>query len=297
MAWFKKKSENVVYTRDQFQALASLDGHYGGLKAMFGQAYVTALSDIIFRQIKNLLDSARKTGIEAHRITLAPGKRYAEPRAFEQLYGAYFEKEWTNMQGRILHVTDLWYKMVRGTLRTQLAVKTEPAGNYNGIGVDHTTKAYNWVTNSWHGDDQRGKRSVRETIDYYVDRIGPTFPLGTDNRVMVDVFRRVVQDPYAANKYRGPNPMLPVKYPSDIGGRKLQNWFMETYATGYQWPPVGDEKWDDVATFFLGAIQAVQGFVDGNKRTSRVVYAILMLRAGRKFKAPTNAFEIALAQM
>jgi prophage maintenance system killer protein len=62
-------------------------------------------------------------------------------------------------------------------------------------------------------------------------------------------------------------------------------------------PQKGDERWIDIALFYLGAIITVQAFADGNKRVARTAFAIVMVNGGVEFVAPNVKFENDLAQM
>jgi hypothetical protein len=87
-----------------------------------------------------------------------------------------------------------------------------------------------------------------------------------------------------------------VRYPSTIGGDYLLDYIFQQTA-GVRWPPFQDPHWVDAALFFLGAIGTVQSFKDGNKRVARIAYAIVLIKAGFVFKAPTPDLETRLFDM
>jgi hypothetical protein len=123
--------------------------------------------------------------------------------------------------------------------------------------------------------------------------------LGQDDTILRDIFRNVVVN--SADKpppaWRGPIFTDPtVKYPSSIGGSFLLRWMMKMTGGGFL-PKKGDERWVDLALFYLGAIITVQAFSDGNKRVARTAYALLMVNGGVEFRAPSVKFENDLAQM
>ncbi len=80
------------------------------------------------------------------------------------------------------------------------------------------------------------------------------------------------------------------------GGRYLLETVFE-WTAGALWPFAGDERWLDVALFYLGAVGTVQGYPDGNKRIARMAYALTLLRGKHRFIAPSGALEKKLIQI
>jgi hypothetical protein len=59
----------------------------------------------------------------------------------------------------------------------------------------------------------------------------------------------------------------------------------------------GGPPWQELALYMLGMLIRSHGFTDGNGRTARGAYAVLMLRGAVPFVAPTIAFEQTLHQL
>lgn len=218
---------------------------------------------------------------------------------FPQLIDSLFMKEAEQLRNRAHYVSSLLDQANAGRLRARLANAVEPATNYStvsGAGGDRTVGgeirnfglAYDWAAKSWRG---AGRESIMATLLHYAKQPDRGSPLGYDTGVIDDAYARVVRSP---PPYRGPNPAP--KYPSSFGGRFLLDFIFKLTA-GLRWPARGDGKWDDYALFYLGAIVAVQGFTDGNKRVGKLAYAITLLRSGRSFRAPTIQLENDLYQL
>jgi len=150
-------------------------------------------------------------------------------------------------------------------------------------------KGGTWIGRTMHG--QGGAEIVRETLADYLRTASSSEVLGRTPKMLDRLYARIFPN---APQSRSPNPE--VTYPSSIGGRYLLEMIFDWTAEAI-WPVPGDERWLDVARFYLGAIGTVQGYPDGNKRAARLAYTITLLRGRRRFVAPAPELERDLIQM
>lgn len=276
------KTANTLKVKEFQKSVPSLPW-YNALKKMLPEPDADEILGMI-------LDKQARKG---DRFDIGASTKGAFTAAIDQL----LEMEAMKIQGRRAYVAGLLGRARAGDLRRDLAAKTMPEADYWTPGVAQpwrdgsidleVQKAYRWITRSWQGD---GRHVVLSALTDYV-LIRPGIALGPDPSLLDDVYGRVVSN---APAIRAPNFM--VNYPSHVGGRHLLEWVFRQGPV-VAWPARGADAWEDYALFFLGAIVAVQGFTDGNKRMGRLAYAIVLLRGGRRFVAPTPAFENELFAM
>ncbi len=287
-----------TYTRQEFENLIQRLPWFQALQRTIGEAKANALSSLVFdRQVI-------QTG-GGNQIRL-PGSMVAD---YPGNIDLIFRREVEQIQSKKFYVGYLLGMAREGGLRDKLANSLEPEGNYYtnwnyrpswqnpdnyplNIGAARSqrslVRAYHWICRTWQGS---GRNSVLSALTEYVSMRQDLVALGPDTRVLDDIYRKVVLNPPA---YRAPN--VQTTYPSSIGGRYLLEWIFCQMAN-FPYPPVGDPLWDDLALFFLGAIVTVQAFTDGNKRVGRIAYAIVLLKGGRPFKAPSVTLENELYHM
>jgi hypothetical protein len=279
--------------------------NFTNLTNIVGTAGAQAVQNMLFERYQN----AGTITVRADQVATYPG-------TVDQMFAA----EVNQINGKIGYVGTLLGQARNGTLRGQLAIMTRPVNTYF-VGTTSTTwaahvtsqldatggaaptldpniekdKAYSWITDSWTGP---GMDRVQTELDNALNAPAGGPPLGPNASMLQAIFQPVVANLASADNpmppYRGPN--FATSYPSSVGGNYLLNWiFTQTAATA--WPPQGDDQWEDWALFYLGSIVTVQGFTDGNKRMGRLAYSIVLLKAGREFKAPTVALENQLYHM
>jgi hypothetical protein len=215
----------------------------------------------------------------------------------------------TLIGNREKYVTELLGKAISGALRNELAGNVEPLGNYfhgapsaakvewrqlghmkyEKVLPPQREKALAWVTK-----DVAGDASVYgNLLDAYVTKDG-SLPL--DEKIVTNIWRTIAKRDPNMRLYRSTPYGAAVPYPSVVGGAYLIKKIFGL-TKNVTFPPRGSSKWEDWAVFYFGSIMAVQGFTDGNKRTARTAYAIVMLSGNVEFRAPTNNFGAQLAKM
>src|SRR5882672_4545898 len=286
MAMFSKSSTDKSYDRNAFYKWCQGLDAYKSLEGVVGAMNGNTLIGVIFE------DKVK-----------APSTVLTIPAASEPLFkegmSQTFQQERTRILGRQQYIESLWNHALGGQLSFRLNTNAEPdayyksAGNLEGRTLE-LEKARQWVVRSMRGNSN----SVLAMLAKYVYMNQPQ-GLGQDDTILRDIYRNVVVQ--SADKpppaWRGPVTMdNTVKYPSSIGGSFLLRWMLNMTGRGFL-PQKGNERWVDIALFYLGAIITVQAFPDGNKRVARTAYAMLMVNGGVEFRAPSVAFENELAQM
>ena len=147
-------------------------------------------------------------------------------------------------------------------------------------------KAVAWATKGVQGTTTAFVDAIRNNL-----KSDGKFPLGPNEHLTMSIWGKLVNN---APAYR--LPTLGSMYPSSFGGLHLLKWVL-TKINEQTLPPLHDEAWVNWALFFFGTLMTAQPFPDGNKRISRVSYAIIMASAEIPFKAPTNKFGGKLAAM
>jgi len=212
--------------------------------------------------------------------------------------------EHTNFLNKRNYVDTLLQNARNGNLHIQLALKTRPEGQwYMPGGTDvgkalERRKAVFWICNA-SPDESKLKeiKNVRAILKEYIpndDTHGKTGPaLGLKSNWIKKIHKAVFHNPpdYRFGYLAG-NP----GYPSSVGGAALLEYIFQQ-TSNMRWPAIGDIKWQDAALFYLGAIVAVQGFTDGNKRAARIAYSIVLIKGGHPFIAPTKHYESTLFNM
>jgi hypothetical protein len=233
----------------------------------------------------------------------ATDRRILESLQDDQLT-KFMQLERANFLRKRNHVDSLLSDARAGQLRTQLAVKTRPEGQwYVPGGTDagkalERRKAVFWICNG-SPDDTKLKeiKKVRAILKEYIpndDTHGKAGPaLGRGSEWVKKIHKAVYHNPPPYRfGYLAGNP----GYPSSVGGAALLEYIFQQ-TSNMIWPNLGHDKWQDAALFYLGAIVAVQGFSDGNKRVARMAYSIVLIKGGHSFIAPTITYENELFNM
>ena len=288
--WFAMAGETQpkhrTYNRQQFLWIVQGSSGFRNLSDDIGTIKAETVVDLIFDS------QVRETN---------PNDRYIlvsdEQSAYSARIGKQLETESAQIREKRSYVTSLLKAMMAGQLRSDLTEMAEPESNYtvvrklprSGTPQREVAKASDWIASSMHGD---GTDAVLECLTRHV-LTHPSGPaLGRTPEELLD--KAHAEFASDAPKVRSPNSAT--TYPSSIGGRFLLelifNWTSKVI-----WPGPGEEIWQDVALFYLGAIATVQGYADGNKRAARMAYAITLLKAELPFVAPNLALQSALVRM
>jgi hypothetical protein len=279
--------DDTTYNRQQFFWIVQGLGGFKDLAAEIGCESAETVANLIF-------DSEMKETNPAERYVLVAADQLADyPARIDQ----FLQTELAQIAETRDYVTSLLKTMMAGELRTVLAGLSEPEENYlvtrelrrNGTREREIAKASDWVADSARGDDNG---AIYDCLTRYIVTSPPRLALGRTPEDLLDkVHAEVVAD---TPNVRSPN--CTTAYPSSIGGRFLLELVFK-WTSNIIWPGTGEEIWQDVALFYLGAVATVQGYTDGNKRAARMAYAITLLRAKLPFVAPNLALQGALIRM
>jgi hypothetical protein len=279
-------SEVTTYNRQQFFWIVQGSRGFKTLAEDIGTTKAEAVVDLIFDS------QVRETN---------PSDRYVivskEQSEYSNQIGSQLEAEATQIRQKRSYVTSLLKSTMAGDLRCNLLAMSEPESNYmvvrklprSGTPEYEIAKASDWVASSLHGD---GREAVRDCLTRHILTQPAGLALGRTPAELLDkVHAELVTD---SPRVRSPNSAT--AYPSSIGGRFLLELIFQ-WTSKIIWPGPGEEIWQDVALFYLGAIASVQGYPDGNKRAARMAYALTLLKARLPFVAPNLALQSALIQM
>jgi hypothetical protein len=281
----KTQPNNRTYNRQQFLWLIQGSRGFKHLVDDIGAAKADSVIDLIFDL------QVRETN---------PDERYILASSDEETYsnqiGKQLEAESSQIRQKRNYVTLLLKATMAGRLRSNLAEMAEPEANYTvvrklpriGTRQREIALATDWIASSFRTD---GREAVRDCLTSHVLTNPSGIALGRPGELIDKVHAEVVAD---APKVRSPNSAT--AYPSSIGGRFLLEQVFK-WTSRIIWPGPGEEIWQDVALFYLGAIATVQGYADGNKRAARMAYAITLLKAELPFIAPNMSLQSALVQM
>lgn len=282
----KTLSEVTTYNRQQFFWIIQGSSGFKKLAEILGSDKAEAVVDLIFD------NQVRETN---------PNDRYVlvtcEQSDYASHIGQQLEAESNQIRDKRLYVTSLLKATMAGDLRENLATMTEPETNYvfarkqprSGTIEREICKASDWICSTMRGNDAE---AVRDCLTRHVltQPSGPA--LGRTPAELLDK----VHAELAPDSPRVRSPNSATAYPSSIGGRFLLEQIFQ-WTSRIIWPGPGEEIWQDVALFYLGAIASVQGYPDGNKRSARMAYALTLLKANLPFVAPNLTLQGALIQM
>jgi hypothetical protein len=280
------KPDNTTYNRQQFLWMVQGSRGFNCLVEDIGLEKAELVVDLIFDT------QVRETN---------PNERYILASGDQAAYSAHIDKQLETESKQIRekrnYATSLLKATMAGRLRSNLAEMAEPEENYTvvrklpriGTRERDIVLASDWITSSFRAE---GVEAVRDCLTNHVLTNPSGIALGRIPDELIDkVHAEVVAD---APKVRSPNSAT--AYPSSIGGRFLLEQVFK-WTSRIIWPGPGEEIWQDVALFYLGAIASVQGYADGNKRAARMAYAITLLKAELPFIAPNMSLQSALVQM
>lgn len=232
---------------------------------------------------------------KAAKVTPKTNFKVADDKTAQQLLdnvAGHFASDMLKIAGREKYIGELFARAGSGKLKKELAKNVEPEARYykaaGTVPADlNTAKAKAWLKNGVQGSTA----AFDQVVDTTVEGDGRN-PFGADDKVVQGIYKKLVTD---APDYRAAT-LLPVPYPSSIGGTYLMKKVLGEFAK-VKHPDAGDADWEDWALYLFGALMTAQPFPDGNKRTCRAVYVIAILNAQLPFRAPTDAFGGQLAAM
>ena len=277
---------NRTYNRQQFLWMIQGSRGFKDLVENIGTPKAELIVDLMFDA------QLRETNPDDRYIQVSSDKS-----AYSAQIGTQLETENSQINEKRDYVTSLLKATMAGRLRSNLAEMSEPESHYSemrklpGAGTKQReiALACDWIASSLRGE---GKDAIHQCLTSHVLTHPSGLALGRNPEEMLDkIHTEVVAD---APKVRSPNSAT--AYPSSIGGRVLLEQVFK-WTSRIIWPGPGEEIWQDVALFYLGAIATVQGYADGNKRVARMAYAITLLKADIPFIAPNMSLQSALVQM
>lgn len=253
------KKKTVEITRDEYYKIAQSLPEYMRLKTLIGRQYATYIVGMIWEKFPKTKNP----------LTHSPSSL----QNFTGQVSTFLTLEKRNIDSRKVYVEQLWNHAVSGSLRSKLL----PVSKSKGNPMQEIRTACDWMVSSGMNASFKG---IVRTILYENCVLNKSVPpLGRNDHFIVDAHKKVV--PGMSKEFR--NITLGVNYPSSVGGRYLLRWFLKDKDLA-RWPDQGNAKWEDYALFYFGAIGSVQPFRDGNKRISRLAYAITLLKGDRQFK-------------
>jgi hypothetical protein len=271
-----KQLRTVTLNRQQYLRLAQAFEAYERLEHAIGAVKAAEVVRIIYE--RRVLESNPDGGY----ILIPEGGTGPEAAALERLLTV----ECGQIATKLAYVTDLLAAASEGKLRPRLDLDSGGPARFSR--EEDIRKASAWICQTLHGN-QTG--IVDALLAEHAVAPQGCAVLGRTPALLDSLHARLSPNSPA---HRGTNPET--AYPSSTGGRHLLELVFER-TSGAVWPLPGDIWWLDVALFYMGAIGTVQGYSDGNKRASRMAYAIILLRARRPFVAPSPELEADLFQM
>ena len=282
----RRQPDTTTINRQQFVSMVRGLKGFGRLAADVGGENAGMIAGLIFDA------RVRESNPDGRYILIAAGGR---PEFAARIDGL-LRTECTQIGEKRAHAAALLEAAKAGQLRGWLARMAEPEANYTrtragrpGTAPEReVAKACDWIARSIHGD---GRQRVLDALTRHVLTAPKGAALGPTPGLLDRIHAEVVTD---APRVRSPNATT--AYPSSVGGRFLLERIFQWTASA-EWPDPGDDQWQDIALFYLGAVATVQGYTDGNKRAARMAYAVTLLKGKRPFTAPSPALESELIRM
>jgi hypothetical protein len=313
-------SKAVTLSQADFVKQVMTSAAYRNYSTKTGSAAAQALALSFFDEQARRLDAEGfwERDKNANRVLAAPSsvkfKADANRKAFTDWFGTAAAEDLLRIEGREAFLVSLTARAGRGELRAGLDRNVVPENSYYSAGPtwselnvkakiqawpppktgagavsDPSTvakaKAKAWLTS------QKNVGAVA-LLDKYATS-NSSWPLGRDTTTLNAIWKALVSD---APDYRAPNPILPVCYPSSVGGASLLKGIMSGFG-GRTVPKRGDPAWEDWALYMFGAIMTSQPFTDGNKRAARAAYAIMVVSGGIDFRAMNGTYGTQLGPM
>lgn len=180
-------------------------------------------------------------------------------------------------------ISALWREASAGRLSARLQNEQLTPDQYGSDdGDDDMEKAINWA---FSPDEKKPDATKAHDMRHAFDHVIQT--MDVRNMATADYLHRclVDQNSIPANRRHHKN----TGYCGTGGGRALQDG-MEILSQGFPvMPNSGAALWDDLACYLYGAHVRAQAYSDGNKRLSRAMYAVALLKGGRPFVAPRRS--------
>lgn len=182
-------------------------------------------------------------------------------------------------------ISELWRLANDGRLHPRLQLEHRAPEDYGATATDDDMeRAIKWAYSPYQDNPDVARANImRQVFDYVINNM--------DVREMAtaDYLHTNLVDPNTIPAHRRHHANT--GYCSTGGGRALQDG-MEVLSQGFAVAQnSGATEWDDLACFLFGSHVRAQAYSDGNKRLSRALYAITLLKGGRPFLAPGDTLE------
>ena len=280
------RTNETTVNRQQFLWMARGLSGFKGLDAEIGDTNTESVANLMFDS------QVRETNPDGRYLRITATERPSYLARIDRL----LQIERSQIREKRSYAAKLLEVATAGKLRDALAQMTEPEANYSqprkrpqkATPECEVLKACDWIAHSIHGD---ARPAILDALTRHILTAPVGTALGQTPQLLDQIHAEVVAD---APRVRSPNSAT--AYPSSVGGRFLLELIFQ-WTSEAIWPAPGDDQWQDVALFYLGAVATVQGYADGNKRAGRLAYAITLLKGGQPFVAPSAALESELVRM
>jgi len=294
-----------------FVAKAKADDNYAAYLAKFGARTTTLNLQALFDRNLRMMTPAglwgpsvppdyNRVAVGNTLLKVSPG----DQANFDLFLSEQLRQDVTKTTARERYIADLKVDAAAGRLLTRLQADTEletargPAVAAPGAPpipptsprMINESKAIGWAT-GYPGGIGEHRSTCRRAFQAHTTR-NARFPIHSVP-ILNAIWRQLVS---GAPVYRAVNIMLPTKYPSSLAGAFITKNVIADFTTTPQ-PIQGDDLWYDWALYFFAAIMTSQGFTDGNKRVSRLAYALILIDGGVDFLAPNARLGAQLGDM
>jgi hypothetical protein len=319
MALFSSKKQAPAtpqaMTLNEYISKAEGDPNYGAFQAMFGRRHALLnLQALYDRNLRMMVPPGvwgPATAADYNRVAVGNSLLKINPGdmgTFDTFLSEQLRQDVAKTTARETYIGNLKNDALSGALRARLNANTELEANYyvapaprvQAVGAPpvppkppraiNTNKALAWaVGNPGVADDVKSVYRQAFTAHTTSNTAFPIRQMETLNAI----WRKLVA---GAPAYRSVNIMQPTKYPSSLAGTHIVKRVIGDFATVAQ-PAQGNAAWYDWALYFYAAIMTSQAFTDGNKRVSRLAYALILIDGGVDFVAPNTVLGAQLGDM
>ena len=275
MPWFKNnKPKWVEMKRDPFHQYIIKFPQYRQLKQLIG-----LWADHSITALFNKYGGQKVVYDKKNKLNFDDGNK------------ALLQDEMNKVLATHYHIGSLQQRARFGSLRGSLRDNPKKPSDYGAEESDtELWKAAKWITNSStslknSGDNPNAPVNLAKiyaAMDHVIKNM--------DVRKLesLEYLHVHLVDQSTLKETRGPSKQ--VKYCSTGGAGYLQEKAAD-FARGIELPDLGNQKWDDLACYFIGAHMRAHGFTDGNGRAVRGIFACALIKGGRDFIVPESDFE------